>query len=101
MLPKREVVSTQAFGFTPIRSRIGARSESMEPGLPDLAARPDLSTKSIYSAVVIERIPLFLESDEIGHNQGFVLLEAGFAAEGVSEIAKGTELPEAESALID
>jgi len=59
----------------------------MEPDLPDLGTRPDLSTKSIYSAVVIERIPRFLESGEIGHNQGFVLLEAGLTTEGGSEIA--------------
>ncbi len=50
-------------GLAPIRSRIGARSASMAPRLSDRSMRPDLSTRSKYSAAVIGRMPRRWESD--------------------------------------
>ena len=60
--PKRETVSNQASGLAPIRSRIGARSVPMAPRLPVRINRPDLSTRSKYSAGVICRIPRLPDS---------------------------------------
>ncbi len=67
--PKLDIVSLHASGFIPSLSRIGVRSASMAPRLSDLIKRPDLSTRSMYSAAVICRIPRRCESDAMGHSQ--------------------------------